>query len=36
MTLSEGRSNYEKYGACSEREAEFVTANCYEIYKKAD
>ncbi len=36
MTLSEGRSNYEKYGACSEKGAEFVTANRYEIYNKAD
>lgn len=36
MTLSEGKSNYEKYGACSEGEADFVKSNRYEIYKKAD
>lgn len=36
MTLSEGRSNYGRYGACSEVEAKFVTSNRYEIYNKAD
>lgn len=35
MTLSEGRSNYEKYGACSEEEVELVASNRYEIYNKA-
>ena len=36
MTLSEGRSNYQKNGACSEGEAAFVSPNRYEIYNKAD
>lgn len=35
MTLSEGRSNYEKYGACS-KEAKSVVSNRQEIYTKAD
>lgn len=36
MTLSEGRGNFEKYGACSEKEVTFVASNRFEIYKKAE
>lgn len=36
MTLSEGRSNYEKYGACSEKEVKLIGSERYEIYSKAD
>lgn len=36
MTLSEGRRNFEKYGACSKEEAKLVASNRYEIYNKAD
>ena len=36
MTLSEGRSNYEKYGACSDGAVELVASNRFEIYTKSD
>jgi len=36
MTLSEGRKNFEKYGACSERETTFVAPDRFKIYSKAD
>ncbi|MFG3614040.1 CPCC family cysteine-rich protein [Rummeliibacillus stabekisii] len=36
MTLSEGRRNFEKYGACSKEEVKSIASNRYEIYNKAE